>query len=77
VGRGWIEKKWPEARFPTLEELNAISEENPIALERADGHAIIVNSLALEMAGIDRDTPNPIGGKIDKDEWRAKWSINR
>jgi hypothetical protein len=68
VGRGWIEKKWPEARFPTLEELNAISEENPIALERADGHAIIVNSLALEMAGIDRDTPNPIGGKIDKDE---------
>jgi hypothetical protein len=68
VGRGWIEKKWPEARFPTLEELNAISEENPIALERADGHAIIVNNLALEMAGIDRDTPNPIGGKIDKDE---------
>ena len=68
VGSGWIEKKWPEARFPTLEELNAISEENPIALERADGHAIIVNSLALEMAGIDRDTPNPIGGKIDKDE---------
>ena len=67
IGRGWIEKKWPEARFPTLEELDAISSDKPIALERADGHAIIVNSLALKLAGIDRDTFDPIGGKIDKD----------
>ena len=67
IGRGWIEKKWPEARFPTLEELDAISSDKPIALERADGHAIIVNSLALKLAGIDRDTSDPIGGKIDKD----------
>ena len=67
IGRGWIEKKWPEARFPTLEELDAISSDKPIALERADGHAIIVNSLALKLAEIDRDTPDPIGGKIDKD----------
>ena len=67
IGRGWIEKKWPEARFPTLEELDAISFDKPIALERADGHAIIVNSLALKLAGVDRDTPDPIGGKIDKD----------
>ena len=67
IGRGWIEKKWPEGRFPTLEELNAISSDKPIALERADGHAIIVNSLAMKLAGIDRNTPNPIGGKIDKD----------
>lgn len=67
IGRGWIEKKWPEARFPTLEELDAISSDKPIALERADGHAIIVNSLALKLAEIDRDTSDPIGGKIDKD----------
>jgi len=67
VGRGWIEKKWPEARFPSLQELDAISEDKPIALERADGHAIIVNSLALKLAGIDKDTSDPIGGKIDKD----------
>ena len=67
VGRGWIEKKWPEGRFPTIEELDAISSKKPIALERADGHAIIVNSLALKLAGIDRSTPDPIGGKIDKD----------
>ena len=66
VGRGWIEKKWPEARFPTLQELDGISQDKPIALERADGHAIIVNSLALKLAGIDKNTLDPIGGKIDR-----------
>ena len=68
VGRGWIEKKWPEGRFPTIQELDMISPDKPMALERADGHAIIVNSLALEMANITGDTPDPVGGKIDKDE---------
>ena len=47
--------------------MDAISSDKPIALERADRHAIIVNSLALKLAGIDRDTSDPIGGKIDKD----------
>ena len=68
IGRGWIEKKWPEGRFPTIQELDMISPDKPMALERADGHAIIVNSLALEMANITGDTPDPAGGKIDKDE---------
>ena len=68
VGRGWIEKKWPEGRFPTIQELDMISPDKPMALERADGHAIIVNSLALEMANITGNTPDPVGGKIDKDE---------
>ena len=68
IGRGWIEKKWPEGRFPTIQELDMISPDKPMALERADGHAIIVNSLALEMANITRNTPDPVGGKIDKDE---------
>ena len=67
VGRGWIEKKWPEGRFPTIQELDMISPDKPMALERADGHAIIVNSLALEMANITGETPDPVGGKIDKD----------
>ena len=67
VGRGWIEKKWPEGRFPTIQELDMISPDKPMALERADGHAIIVNSLALEMANITGDTLDPAGGNIDKD----------
>ena len=48
-------KKWPEGRFPTIQELDMISPDKPMALERADGHAIIVNSLALEMANITGD----------------------
>ena len=68
VGRGWIEKKWPEGRFPTKDELDLISNDKPILLERADGHAVIVNSFALSLANIDSNTPDPHGGKINRDE---------
>ena len=68
VGRGWIEKKWPEARFPTKEELDVISSDKPILLERADGHAVIVNSYALSLANINSSTEDPHGGKINRDE---------
>jgi len=68
VGRGWIEKKWPEGRFPTKEELDLISNDKPILLERADGHAVIVNSYALSLANINSSTQDPHGGKINRDE---------
>tara|TARA_Y100001970_G_scaffold121071_1_gene150164 strand:- start:51636 stop:53306 length:1671 start_codon:yes stop_codon:yes gene_type:complete len=68
IGRGWIEKKWPERRFPTKEELDSISSDKPILLERADGHAVIVNSYALSIANIDSTTKDPHGGKINRDE---------
>ncbi len=68
VGRGWIEKKWPEGRFPTKEELDLISSDKPILLERADGHAVIVNSYALSLANITSMTEDPHGGKINRDE---------
>ena len=68
VGRGWIEKKWPEGRFPTKEELDLISNDKPILLERADGHAVIVNSYALSLANINSSTEDPHGGKINRDE---------
>tara|TARA_Y100000590_G_scaffold78574_1_gene87370 strand:- start:2615 stop:4282 length:1668 start_codon:yes stop_codon:yes gene_type:complete len=68
VGRGWIEKKWPEGRFPTKEELDLISSDKPILLERADGHAVIVNSYALSLANINSNTEDPHGGKINRDE---------
>ncbi len=67
VGRGWIEKNWPEARFPTIEELDRFSKDRPVVLERADGHAVIVNSYALNLAGIDSMTQDPQGGAINKD----------
>ena len=68
VGRGWIEKNWPEARFPTIKELDSFSKDKPVVLERADGHAVIVNSLALKLAGIDSSTEDPHGGAINKDK---------
>lgn len=67
VGRGWIETHWPEKRFPTRADLDAVVPDRPVALERADGHATVVNSAALKLAGITRDTPDPAGGRIEKD----------
>jgi predicted amidohydrolase YtcJ len=67
VGRGWIETHWPEKRFPTRADLDAVSPENAVILERADGHALIANSRALAMAGITGRTTAPSGGEILKD----------
>ena len=68
IGRGWIDKVWPEKRFPTKQDLDIFSPDNPIVLERADGHAFVANSLALKLAKIDANTPDPQGGFIEKDQ---------
>ena len=68
IGRGWIEKVWPEKRFPTRYELDRFSSDKPVILERADGHAVVVNSLALELAGISSESNDPHGGRIEKDK---------
>ena len=67
VGRGWIEKVWPEKRFPTKHDLDRFSSDKPVILERADGHAVVANSLALKIAGINSTTLDPHGGRIEKD----------
>lgn len=67
VGRGWIETHWQPAAFPNRQDLDAASGEHPVVLERADGHAIVANTLALRLAGVTRDTPNPPGGEILRD----------
>lgn len=66
-GRGWIETHWQPAAFPTRRDLDAASCDHPVVLQRADGHAIVANSLALRLAGVTRDTPNPSGGEILRD----------
>jgi len=68
IGRGWIDKVWPEKRFPNKFDLDEFSPLNPVVLERADGHAVVVNSLALGLANINSDTPNPHGGFIEKNK---------
>lgn len=67
-GRGWIETHYPEARFPNRADLDAVSPDNPVVLIRADGHALVANSAALEAGGITRDSVAPEGGEILFDE---------
>ncbi|WP_427450539.1 amidohydrolase [Litorimonas sp. WD9-15] len=66
-GRGWIETHWPEGRFPTRQDLDAVATNNPVILERADGHASVVNTRALQAAGITGATESPFGGAINVD----------
>jgi predicted amidohydrolase YtcJ len=66
-GRGWDESLWLVSDVPTKEDLDAVIADHPVYLERADGHSAIVNSLALERAGIDAATPDPDGGVIVRD----------
>lgn len=68
VGRGWIESKWQPPQFPSRHDLDAVVPNRPVLLERADGHAAVVNSRALALAGIDASTSDPDGGQILKDE---------
>jgi len=65
-GRGWIETHWPEKRFPQASDLDDITPDNPVILERADGHALVVNSAALDAAKITANTKAPFGGDILK-----------
>ena len=67
TGRGWIETHWPEKRFPTRTDLDAVSTTRPIVLGRSDGHATVLNTAALKLAGITGDTPAPAGGRIERD----------
>ena len=66
-GRGWDQNDWDIKEFPHHQSLSKISPNNPVMLSRIDGHAILVNQKAMEIAGIDSNTPNPDGGKIIRD----------
>lgn len=66
-GRGWNQTLWPENRFPTAEDLDQVVSDRPVWLSRVDGHAGWGNTLAMRLAGISQDTPDPQGGKIIRD----------
>jgi predicted amidohydrolase YtcJ len=66
TGRGWIETFWKPPQFPMRQDLDKIAPNNPVFLTRADGHASIANTAALKIAGIDKNTPDPFGGRILK-----------
>jgi hypothetical protein len=66
TGRGWDHTLWG-GKFPTKADLDKIAPNNPIYLVRVDGHVGWANSAALKLAGIDKNTPNPDGGEIERD----------
>ncbi|MGB8543509.1 MAG: amidohydrolase [Candidatus Acidiferrales bacterium] len=67
LGRGWDHTLWPEKKFPTRQDLDAVSKDHPMIFGRLDGHVAVANSQALETAGVTRDTKDPPGGHIERD----------
>jgi len=63
IGRGWDQNDWDDKNFPTKKELDSLFPNTPVSLRRIDGHAMLVNSKALELAGITSKT-KVAGGEI-------------
>jgi predicted amidohydrolase YtcJ len=68
LGWGWNDAEWRDAGSPSKEDLDRVAPDSPVALTKKDGHVVWANSLALQMAGVDRETPDPPGGRIERDE---------
>lgn len=67
LGRGWNQVLWSLDRFPTAAELDRAEAKRPAWFKRVDGHAGWANHAALKIAGIGPDTPDPVGGRIERD----------
>jgi predicted amidohydrolase YtcJ len=65
-GRGWDEGKLAEGRYIYASDLDSVSSDHPVWLTHTMGHYGVANSVALELAGITRETPDPPGGTIDR-----------
>jgi predicted amidohydrolase YtcJ len=67
TGGGWDHTLWPEKRFPNRQQLDAVTPKNPVILTHISGHVAVANSLALKSAEVNKITPNPPGGEIERD----------
>ncbi len=65
TGRGWDQNDWEVKEFPNKKVLDSLFPETPVAITRIDGHALLANQKALDLAGITTETPIS-GGKIEK-----------
>ncbi len=66
TGRGWDQNQWGDTRFPTHEALSRALPNNPVYLERVDGHAQLANAAAMTAAGIMAVTKDPSGGRLER-----------
>jgi predicted amidohydrolase YtcJ len=67
VSGNWDETKWTPAELPTRQLIDAVTPDNPVTVDRYDGHMVLLNSKALALAGITAQTPDPPGGVIVHD----------
>ena len=65
IGFGWNQELWPDKRFPTAADLDAVVSDRPVVLERVDGHAVVANSAAMKAAGVTAQTAVPAGGRME------------
>lgn len=63
----WDHENWKPARLPTRQLIDSVTADNPVFINRLDGHMALANSLALRLAGITRATQDPPGGAIVRD----------
>jgi hypothetical protein len=79
LGAGWNQELWPDKKYPSAADLDAIVPDRPVVLERVDGHALVANSAAMRAAGVTAQTPAPPGGEIINGVFvdNAKALINR
>lgn len=66
-GRGWDQNDWGDTRFPAHHALSRAVPDHPVVLERIDGHALLANAKAMQLAGVTRETRDPEGGRILRD----------
>jgi predicted amidohydrolase YtcJ len=64
LGRGWDQNRWPTKEFPTHDALSRAFPNNPVVLTRVDGHAVLANAKAMELARVSAATADPEGGRI-------------
>ena len=67
IGRGWDQNDWGDTRWPTHEALSRAVPDHPVYLERVDGHAGLANAMAMQKAGVTKDTRDPSGGSVERD----------
>lgn len=66
-GGHWVHELFPDKKWPSKVLIDKVSPDNPVLLERADGHSVLVNSYVLRMSGITKETKDPFGGEIQRD----------
>jgi predicted amidohydrolase YtcJ len=67
LGGNWDHEAWPTQALPTHRSIDAVTPDNPVFVQRLDGHMGVANALAMKLSGITRDSEAPAGGTIVRD----------